>query len=200
MIPSVYDACLLYTKESLSIIARSRSAPRGIVCLQTDDTAYSANEAFCDLEEKSWRRFDSKEVQVLTPDSTIKFNGGIINYDGTNYTVTQPNHINKMCTLNAKSFITAEFISLRSLASYIAAVRRPDISYSFSIASKAANPNENDVKRLIKTIGMCKNTPELGLRFVPLDLDSVVCAIFVDEGFATNSDDSPQAGATLTLI
>lgn len=152
MIPPLYDLCLLYKKESMLITSRLKSAPKGIVSLQTDDTAYTANDAFREIERNSGKRFDSKEVQVLKPHTSLEFNGSLLNYDGTNYTTTQSNHIVDIPKLNSKSFTLADFISERVRGSYVSTFWRPDVSYTFSTASQATASNKHDVNQLNKKI------------------------------------------------
>lgn len=200
MIPSVYDPCLLYTKGCMSIASTSENNPRGIVCFQTDDTAYGCNNSFHELEEKIRTQFDSKEIEMLTCNRMVKFNGGLLHYDGKIYYVNQPNHISNMKKLVPKSFTAADFISERARGSYIAAICRPDISFIFSVASQATYPTERDVKCINKAIEHCQSTTTFGLTFVPLDKNSIVCAVFVDAGFATNADDSSQLGFIMVLM
>lgn len=166
MSPSILDPCFLYTKEGMSIKFRSKTATRGTVCLQTDDTAYAGNEAFQKLEENARRCFDSKEVELLTPNTTISFNGRLIHFDGTNYIIKRPNQIQKMSCRDPKAFTVEEFVSKRARGSYVAAVCRPDVSYLFSVASQAIHPREQDAKDLNKAIKRCLSSLDSGLTFV----------------------------------
>lgn len=64
MFPSIYDSCFMYTDKCLANSSRSSNATKGMVCLQTDDTAYACNNAFLDLEEHMSKDFDCKASQM----------------------------------------------------------------------------------------------------------------------------------------
>ena len=66
---STYDPCLLQSNK-----------PFGVVGLQTDDILFLADEDFTDRELSELRKakFIAKELEKLTIDIPIKFNGGII--------------------------------------------------------------------------------------------------------------------------
>lgn len=200
MRPSIYDMCLLYTKGCFSISSKSENTPRGIVCLQTDDTAYIGNQAFVEKEEKMRKQFDSKNKEVLNNGGKVKFNGGTIVKSNNEITLSQPKHVSKLSTLDSKSFKHEEFVSERARGSYISAVCRPELSYAFSSASQITLATEKDVKQLNKAIAQATQDPNRGLKFVQLDLDSLCMAVFVDAGFATNPDKSSQIGFIIVLM
>lgn len=45
-----------------------------------------------------------------------------------------------------------------------------------------------------KAVETCVNSPNLGLDFVPFDIDSIVLAVYIDAGFETNTDMSSERG------
>lgn len=200
MTPSVYDTCLMYTEKCIANASRSPSVPRGVVCLQTDDTMYACNKAFSDKEERMSKNFDCKEAKFIKDGTSLKFNGAIISRYQHNYTITQTEHIEKLNRLDINNATNADFVAERARGAYIAAVCRPDVTYAFSAASQITKPEMKDFKVLNKTIELMIKTKTQGLRFVPLDLDSIVMAVFVDAGFATNPDSSSQLGFIITLI
>ena len=75
MTPAAYDPCLLYSPGAMN---EHKSGPRGITCLQTDDTANAGNEAFVKLEERASRRFQCKPKEILAPGNPIRFNGATV--------------------------------------------------------------------------------------------------------------------------
>jgi hypothetical protein len=66
---STYDPCLLLSFE-----------PFGVVGLQTDDTLFTADDAFAELERTQLKDagFLAKEREVLSPEHLLKFNRGLI--------------------------------------------------------------------------------------------------------------------------
>lgn len=200
MSPSVYDPCLLSTKASLAITSGSRSTPRGIVCLKTDDTAYIGNKAFFKLEEQKHTKFDSKEAQLLTSHSSIKFNGAVLSQQKNRLFLSQPDHIRNLNKLDETNFTSEEFVTERARGSYISGMCRPKCTYGFCHLSQVTTPSKRDVKLLNKVMHACTEDPERGLRFFPLDLESMIMGVFLDAGFATNSDMTSQLGFVVALM
>lgn len=200
MTPSIYDTCFMYTNKCLASSSRSLSVPRGAVCLQTDDTMYACNKAFTTEEERASKEFECKPAKFLKDGDKLKFNGATISQHGRSYRISQPDHIKKLNPLDAKNVTTADFVAERARGAYIAAVCRPDVTYSFSVASQITNPERIDFKALNNAIISMLNSPEKGLNFVPLDLDSIVMAVFVDAGFGANLDSSSQLGFIITVM
>ena len=68
---STYDPCLLHCIEGSQF---------GVVGLQTDDTLFLANTSFAAAEETNLQKaqFLAKERDILTTESLLKFNGGLI--------------------------------------------------------------------------------------------------------------------------
>lgn len=58
MLPSVYDPGFRYMTRCLSCSARSSNRPRGMMCLQTDDTLYAYNKTYSEREECMSKSFD----------------------------------------------------------------------------------------------------------------------------------------------
>ena len=152
MIQSVYETCFMYTDKCLANSSRSSSAPRGVVCLQTDDTVYACNKAFSEKEEQMSKEFDCKKAKFVTENSSLKFNGASISLREGIYSVTQPEHISKLKLLDVNNATAAEFVAERARGAYIAAICRPDATYMFSAASQITKPETKDFKALNKTI------------------------------------------------
>lgn len=198
MMPSVYDTCLMYTKNCLANSSRSLGVPRGVVCLQTDDTMHTCDKAFSDMEEQTSKDFDCKAAKFVKNGTSIKFNGAIISCDHCSYTITQTEHIENLNPLDINNGSAADFVAERARGAYIAAVCRPDVTYAFSVASQIAQPEVKDSKILNKATDLMIQTKTQKLRFVPLDLNSIFMAVFADAGFATNRDSSSQLGFIIT--
>ncbi len=194
MTSSSHDLCLLYTTDS-------QSSVRGITCLQTDDTLSAGNTKFMALEEKESKTFQSKPVTILTPGTSFKFNGGLLSKkeDGT-LTLSQSHHAQKLNTIATASVSTDEYVSQRALGAYIAANCRPDLSFGFSFAAQATNPDKKDAQALNKVISECISTADIGLNYVSLDMDTLNFSIFVDASFANNRDYSSQLGFIAVLL
>lgn len=171
-----------------------------MLCLQTDDTAYACNDAFSHLEEVMSVEFDTKPAKFLNNGDRLKFNGAIISSNGQTFSITEPDHINKLKELDVNSSTAADFVAERARGAYIAAICRPDATYAFSIASQITKPEKKDFKQLNKTISRTLNGVNKGINFIPLDLDTVFMAVFVDAGFAANPDSSSQLGFVITLM
>lgn len=168
--------------------------PKGMVCLQTDDTVYDDNSVFKKLEAEKEKQFDSKDTVVLSRGKSWKFGGGTIHSADINYTITQKNHIEKMVLLNPSNF-TSEIAQV----AYVSEVYRPDASY-VRVISQAIEPEERNLKFIKQGIKICKDMTYNGLKFVPLHLASVTMCVFVDAGSATNKDMSSQIGFLVTLM
>lgn len=142
MNPSIYDPCFLFTEGCMINASDSRSFSRGMVCPQTNDTSYVGNTAFMKLEAKNRNQFDSKNTMLLSRVKTCKYNGRTLQFYGTNYTMTQPNHIEMMSLLSPSNFAPDDFISERALGAYFLAVCFSEPSYAFSIFSQVMKPDE----------------------------------------------------------
>ena len=172
----------------------------GNFCHKTDETAYICNEALSKLEEKTRKEFDTKEAKMLTEGNPVKFNGAVICRNGNRKTLSQPEKISKLNELDVTTVPKTQYVSERARGAYISAVCRPDTSYAFSIASMIQEPNEKYIKNLNKAIASMRSSAQIGLRFLPLHLDSLCIAVFVDAGFEANPDSSSQLGFIVTLM
>lgn len=200
MKPSTYDQCLLTFPGTMDTSSKNKSRPRGLTCIQTDDTMNAGNDTFVALEKNSSARFITKPAQHLSDSSPIRFNGAIISSKKDTYYMTQQDNIRKLKTLDENAPNKTEFISQRARGSYISSVCRPDLTFAFSIASQVTTPTTQDAKTLNRAISACISTPNFGLKFVPLDPATIVMAVFADASFATNKDSTSQLGYLITLM
>lgn len=92
MTSSPFEMCFMFTKAAFQHDASHDSHPRGSVCLQTDDTAYLGNEAFIVKEGRRRTQFQSKEKEILSEDTPIKFYGGTLSKKDLSIYLSQPEH------------------------------------------------------------------------------------------------------------
>ena len=132
MTASSYDPCLLFTPAAMD---GHKSGARGITCLQTDDTANAGNEAFAQLEDKSFARFQGKPVEVLAIDRPIRFNGASITLqlDGA-IRIHQDDQISRIRKVEQGD--KKEYVAQRARGAYIASTCAPMLSYAFSAAAQ----------------------------------------------------------------
>ena len=204
---STFDPCLLFTDSSIGF---------AIVGLQTDDTLFLADMKFAIHEEKELQKskFMAKDRGKLTHSSTLSFNGGKIKLEPDNaITLTQERQCRNLKPVNVKSVdLTSsrgkirtavtpkdQFIAQRARGSYIASVCQPEAAFDLSSAAQVINPNEEDAKHLNKRLQWQIDNPTRGLRFAPLDPDSLQLIIFTDASFANNKDLSSQIGFIIAL-
>lgn len=95
--------------------------------------------------------------------------------------------------------MSADFLDERACGAYIAAVCRPDATYAFSTPSKITTRSVT-TSTLHKSIREMLATVDKGLKYVPLDLNSLIMDVFVDAGFGTNKDSSSQLGFRIKLM
>ena len=193
MTPTAYDPCLLFTPGLLS---NSKSGPRGVTCLQTDDTANAGNEEFIRLEEANSARFQCKKAEILTADAPLRFNGATIELrrNGDIF-MHQAEQISRL--QEVKKDDKEEYVAQRARGAYIASVCAPTLSYGFSAAAQQQDPDGKAVDFLNRHIRRCEG--ENGLLFKRLKRPFHL-AVFVDAAFANNKDHSSQLGFIIALM
>lgn len=77
MKPATHDPCLLYTQNAFGLSGQAK-IPRGITCLQTDDTLTVCNKLFLDKKENESAAFRCKKRQQLQDKSSLRYNGANI--------------------------------------------------------------------------------------------------------------------------
>lgn len=87
--PSVYDLFLLYFKGFMAIRTQKESFLRVLACLQTDDAVCVGNKNFIELEHNQKHFFDSKDLEIPSPQHEVKFNGAIVHQNGNSITLFQ---------------------------------------------------------------------------------------------------------------
>src|SRR6266480_7628566 len=140
----------------------------------------------------------AKNREKLTYISAIIFNGGKIKLEPDNTIIlTQERQCRNLNPVNVKpvnltssqgkirTSVTPkdQFIAQRARGSYIASVCQPEATFDLSFAAQVINPNKGDTKHLNKRLQWQIDNPTRGLRFIPLDLDSLQLIIFIDASF-----------------
>jgi hypothetical protein len=201
---STFDPCLLHSND-----------PFGLVGLQTDDTLILASKKFVDLEEEELQKagFLAKDREQLTVDTSLKFNGGLIQLlpNGT-ISLTQERQCNNLSTISQKTATSTgtrgitrtltpkdQYIAQRARGAYIASVCQPEASFDLSFAAQVINPGKDDAKALNKRLDWQIKNPNRGLTFVKLDVNTLQLVAFTDASFANNKDLSSQIGYVLVL-
>jgi hypothetical protein len=92
-----------------------------------------------------------------------------------------------------------QYLTQRARGAYIVTVCQPEASFDFSFAAQVINPKEEDTKRLNKRLQWQIDNQSRGLRFIPLDKDSLKLVVFTDSSFANNKDNSSQIGFVIAL-
>lgn len=109
---------------------------------------------------------------------------------------------NKLKNLQDPSTATA-LINIRAAIQYIAGCTRPDICSYVQLLSSAVTeptPSTKTYKELRKIVNRAKQTSKLGLRFVPLDLDTLSMFLFSDASFANADRYTYQIGFLICLV
>jgi hypothetical protein len=123
---STFDPCLLHSND-----------PFGLVGLQIDDTLLLASKKLADLEEDELQKagFLAKDREQLTVDTSLKFNGGLIQLLLDGISLTQERQWNNLSTISQKTTTSTgtrgvtrtltpkdQYIAQRARGAYIASV------------------------------------------------------------------------------
>lgn len=194
MTPSTHDSCLLYRNMSHSPDSDS-SAPIGLTGLQTDDTLFLANHSFAKLEKETMK-FLCKEREKLTENHSLKFNGSSIQLKKGVIILSQETQCDKIEP--AVNKVTN--IAQRARGAYIATTCQPEAAFDLSFAAQIKDPQSADIDRLNKRLLWQKRNGSRGLKFIPLDTNTLKLVVFTDSSFATNPDYSSQLGYVIALV
>jgi hypothetical protein len=157
--------------------------------MQTNDILGLNNSTF------ATRKFDemtflAKDRQTLTEDEPLIFNGCILTIDGPYLRLKQKNQGQKLeAAINRKTYIEQ-----RARSAYIATTCQLMASFDLSVAAQIPNPSKNDTAKLNKRIKWQKQNVNLGLNFVPIDLNTIKLYAIINASFANNQNLSSQIG------
>lgn len=185
---SVADRCLLFRRKD--------SCLEAVTVLQVDDSAGHGNESFMNEEEQGSKTFTCKPRKFISTGQSASFNGCVISKTENGYTMTQPDKLMRMQDPVSQS----EAISTRAALQYVAGCTRPDLCSSTQLlSSDVQNCDEKTIEKLCKITKRARETSEIGLNFVELDLDSLQYFLFTDASFANASNGASQIGFVLCL-
>ncbi|KAI1005619.1 hypothetical protein K3495_g2596 [Podosphaera aphanis] len=146
------------------------------------------------------QQFLSKPRETLSASHSLTFNGGLIQFNGHDITITQEKLCDKICTVPTENGkIKATYIKERARGAYVASVCQPEATFGLSFAAQAINPSLDDVKSLNRVLAWQKNNAPRGLRFVAPDLKTIRLVVFTDSSFANNKDLTFQIGFIIVM-
>lgn len=173
-----------------------------MVGMQTDDTLMLLDTQFAQREEEELLKANlkSKAREILTQESPLVFNGGILSKDGTSLRLRQKNQSQKLSTVDISSAgFKQEYREQRARGAYIATLCQPEASFDLSIAAQHQDPTADEAKALNRRLTWQIEHPERGLNFVPINLATAKLYVFVDGSFANNKDLSSQIGYEIII-
>lgn len=150
-------------------------------------------------EERLSSRFICKPIIVLHSDTSFGFNGGVISHKSGGIYLSQSKHVSKMSMISEDSGKVTAFVAQRARGAYIASVCRPEITYGFSVSAQVTSLCKSPSHTLNKLIKIWKENPHLGIRFVPLEMQTIRVIVFVDASFTSNEDLTSQHGFLICL-
>lgn len=179
MTPFTFDPCLMYTNEpGLCVIG-----------LKTYEIRFAAEPSWEKLEQEQLEKakFTDKAREKLTPSTLLKFNRGTLHFDEEKqceYLRTIKSQFEDMPGARGKfrkaSTPKDQYIAQRARGAYIATVYQTEASYDLSSAAQVVNPTEDDYKALGKRLESQIKNPTRGLKFIPLDFESIKIIVFTD--------------------
>lgn len=153
------DPCILYRQDERKLVAA--------VTLQADDSFIVGSDKFLDIEEKESNSFSSKPRRRLHLKPT-NFNGFSTSLQSDKIIrITQKKKITKLNIPRTEE----GFKSQRGLAQYIGVKCRPNVCAAVQLIAPGREAiDEAQLTSLREAIRHLKNTSEVGLDFVRLDV------------------------------
>jgi hypothetical protein len=162
--------------------------------MQTDDILDLNNFIFA-TRKSNEITFLAKDRQILTEDEPLIFNGCILTVDGPHLRLKQKNQGQKLETATDRKI----YIKQRARGAYIATTCQPMASFDLSIAAQIPNSSKNDIAKLNRRIEWQKQNVNLGLNFVPINLNTIKLYAIINASFANNQNLSSQIGYIIVL-
>ncbi|KAL4403389.1 hypothetical protein CABS03_15260 [Colletotrichum abscissum] len=194
MVTSTYDPRLL--------VSEHEGDQFGIVGMQTDDTLGLSDVNFMNKEDEELQKagFAAKPKEVLTTNTPLTFNGGILTIEGETVVFRQKGQGEKITlvdphAIDAKKRYKAEL----ARGAYIASICQPEATFDCARAAQATEPSERDVEALNKRLKWQQSNLDRGLVYYPVDLATSKLYVFVDGSFANNDDLTSQLGYIIIL-
>ena len=92
-----------------------------------------------------------------------------------------------------------QYVAQCARGAYIATVSQPEAAFDLSFAAQVINLKEEHAEQLNKRLQWQLDNPTRGLRFIPLDIQSLKLIVFTDASFANNQDLSLQISFIIVL-
>ncbi len=209
--PTLADPCL-YVKHT-------KDGPM-ILSLHVDDILLSSPS----IKHREWFEKEiQKDFEIVIQHDNISYLGMNITYDMPNRQIkvtqsgylidlvkkflTEPNkktpatpHTGNLFQPTTGNKInTREYLALVMSLMFIARFTRPDILLPVTVlATKSANPNEEDYSRGLRIVRYLSGTPDVGL-CINGNVDKLVPVVYADASHATHPTGHGQAGIIMTL-
>jgi len=183
------DVCVLYKTDD--------SRLTGVTILQVDDSFGHGTAEFLEKEEAGSKRFQCKPRKLLSPGDSALFNACNISMDRDGaYTTSQSEKLRKMLPpTNQESLI-----STRAKIQYIGSCTRPDLCSPVQLmVSNVCNPSEKKFKDMETITNWCRETAGVGIKYIPLDIESIRLSLFTDASFANSDKLKSQSGFVFYL-
>lgn len=162
-----------------------------------DDTFAFGNAKFIADEGRASKAFLVKPMKFLS-DAPIKFNSLVLRLEPTKtITTTQSSKIERIFSpLTAKNSA-----SIRATAQYVGVNFIPDVCATIQLLAPGSEEDtDSEKKQLSKCIMFLKGTKDVGLRFAPLHLTSVLMFLFSDAAFANSQSYKSHLGFVIALV
>ena len=176
-------------------------AAEGLLGMLVHDGLLTGSENFQRLTEKTLERFESSPREW---DSFDFYGLSLSSGQDNGIKICQTGHIKRLPLLE-KEVSCATFRSIRAALAWISHTR-PDIACLVNRAAQVtdATLSPAEVKMVNDCIKTLKNEPRLGLRFSPLDVNTLMCIIlylrvYTDASFGNNHDCTSQIGFIILL-
>lgn len=200
MTTSVHYPCLLHTPSCLLIHLPVAKHRQGMAFLQMDDTLNIDNKWFSEKEEQCSKEFLSNKNVIFTSINRPQFDGGVIALYGLIFRLQQPQHITKLKSSLKTNVNRSSFASQCELETYIASITSPDLIFGFAVCLNI----ENWLCRYHKETQWLRRDFQEGhrpgLRFLPLNGESVRIMVTANARLASNIDMKSQLSFVIRLV
>ena len=169
----------------------------GLIILQVDDSLGFGSDEFLDNEEINSKDIRCKPRTFIGLKDT-SFNG--INICRTiegQYKINQTDKIDRL----ESSTTQKGFASMRALAQYVGVNVRPDVCAPIQLIAPGSEPTTKEqFTSLRKAVEFLKETKEIGLTYVKLNMEEIKIVVLTDASFANAEGLKSQLGYLILLV
>jgi hypothetical protein len=183
---STYNSCLLIISISSECF--------GIMEIQINNTFGLSNDAFA-IKEFQKLVFTAKKKQFLTPNNPLFFNKCVLTVNKDTLRIRQKKQGQKL----EKATDAILYVQQRARKAYIATICQPKASFNLSAAAQIINPSKKDIAKLNKRTEWQQKHLNLGLNYVPIELNIMKLYAIINASFANNPDLSSKIGYVIVL-